>query len=193
MEQLVSSLQRPWGRNILLSSILNGRILLQLSETQTSTVSEGVDHTRACNIIDNSTLTHIVHLCGYVGFIVYYAVQILLCFRLLEEVLLFTASSGGQLHSTGTVLVQRLLQQNMRVVYAGLAGGPSNSAKLASATLKLLTTMVTQNAGCARDVLAVFDFSCKPMERLPVQQKGSKVSVCEGGVCICALALECVV
>lgn len=81
----------------------------------------------------------------------------------------------------------------MRVVYAGLAGGPSNSAKLASATLKLLTAMVTQNAGCAGDVLAVFDFSCKPMERLPVQQKGSKVSACEGGVCICALALEGVV
>ena len=74
------------------------------------------------------------------------------------------------------------------MVYAGLAGGPSNSAKLASTTLKLLTAMVAQNVGCAKDVLAVFDFSCKPLERLPVHQKGSKV--CElvggGGMNVCA-------
>ena len=109
-----------------------------------------------------------------------YTVQILLCFRLLEELLLYTASTGGQLHSAGTSLVQRILQQSMRVVYAGLAGGPSNSAKLASSTLKLLTAMVAQNVGCARDVLAVFDFLCKPLERLPLQQKGSKVCACKG-------------
>ena len=117
-----------------------------------------------------------------------YTVQILLCFRLLEEILLFTASSGGQLHSAGSTLVQRLLQQSMRVVYTGLAGGPSNSAKLASTTLKLLTAMVAQNVGCARDVLAVFDFSCKPLERLPVHQKGSKVCVLvgRGGMHVCA-------
>ena len=119
-----------------------------------------------------------------------YTVQILLCFRLLEGILLFTASSGGHLHSAGSTLVQRLLQQGMRVVYAGLAGGPSNSAKLASTTLKLLTVMVAQNVGCAKDVLAVFDFSCKPLERLSVHQKGSKVCVLVRGGCVHVCAGE---
>lgn len=135
---------------------------------------------------DESTSTQITRHCGHIGCLIH-CVQILLCFRLLEETLLFTASSSGQLHSAGSTLVQRLLQQGLRVVYTGLAGGPSNSAKLASTTLKLLTAMVAQNVGCAKDVLAVFDFSCKPLERLPVHQKGSKVCVKEG-VCmhVCA-------
>jgi hypothetical protein len=96
---------------------------------------------------------------------------LLLCLELLETVLLCTASSVGQVHSAGVGLVRTVLQNHMRVVYSSLAS--TSSSKSVALALRLLTVMVTQSPGCARDVFTLFDFSYKYLENASHHRKNS--------------------
>ena len=108
--------------------------------------------------------------------------QLILCFELLETVLLFTASSSGHFHSVGVGVVKNVLQNHMRVVYSALAG--AGTRRLVLLALKLLTSLVMQSGGCARDVFTLFDFSYKYLEAISRHTKGSNVRTLHFVLCL---------
>ena len=106
--------------------------------------------------------------------------QLLVCFQCLEQLLLFTASpslpttadsaaspasSAKHYASVGSTLVSTILTNHMRCIYSCLQ--TSQPMRLVASCLKLLTAMVLQGPGTARDIQQSFNFGYKPLEVLP--------------------------
>jgi len=87
------------------------------------------------------------------------------CLEILESVLLFTAEDKQFSTRTGMVIVQRVLQSHMKILYSCL--NPGNPPEVIKAALRLLTAMVTQGASAAREVQRSFDFTLKFIGSLP--------------------------
>lgn len=98
--------------------------------------------------------------------------QLLLCFKCLEPVLLFTSAPPTtatptptaikQFRTTGHRLVQRLLTHHTRPIYRSLLS--TQPTKLAQSCLRLLAAMVMQGLDSARQVQQVFNFGYKPLQ-----------------------------
>ena len=123
-------------------------------------------------------------------------VQLLLCFRCLEQILLYTAStttlppaqysapissapssasSFSKLsHSVGSKLVQAVLQNHMRPIYSSLMS--TAPTKLMGSCLGLLAAMVTQGSRSAREVQLIFNFGYKALGVLPSRTNKIPVS-----------------
>jgi hypothetical protein len=116
--------------------------------------------------------------------------QLLLCFQCLEQVLLFTASpslpvtvdsttspasSASHYVSVGSMLVSTILTSHMRCIYSCLQ--TSQPMRLVASCLKLLTAMVLQGPGTARDIQQSFNFGYRPLEVLPSRTHLLEVSL----------------
>lgn len=99
--------------------------------------------------------------------------QLLVCLKCLEQVLLFTASAATPtpdltpVHSKhysalGRRLVQRLLASHLKCLYHSLRS--TAPVRLVGACLRLLTAMVIQGADSAKEVQLVFNLSYKPLQ-----------------------------
>ena len=113
--------------------------------------------------------------------------QLLLCFKCLEAILLHTASlesaaqsdSGtGMGPSAGHQLVGAILRDHMRPIYSSLMA--SCPMKLVASGLRLLTAMVLQGRLAARDVQQGFNFGYKPLIVFP--NRTHRVQVCLAGI-----------
>jgi hypothetical protein len=98
------------------------------------------------------------------------SVQLLLCFKCLEQVLLYTSDpptsampTAARFHHTlGHRLTQRILANHMKCIYHSLLS--TQPMNLVQSCLRLLATMVVQGADSARQVQQVFNFSYKPLQ-----------------------------
>lgn len=96
--------------------------------------------------------------------------QVILCFKCLEQVLLFTAAPptsatpAAVKHycTSGHRLVQRLLSGHMRCVYHALLS--TQPMRVVLSCFRLLAAMVLQGSASARMVLQGFNCSYKPLE-----------------------------
>ena len=119
--------------------------------------------------------------------------QLLVCFQCLEQLLLFTASPSlpttDDLHvtassatsakhyaSVGSTVVSTILTSHMRCIYSCLQ--TSQPMRLVASWMKLLTAMVLQGPGTARDIQQSFNFGYKPHEILPSRTHLLQVSLC---------------
>ena len=121
-----------------------------------------------CAYMYDAICTHCIHL------------QLQVCFQCLEQLLLWTASpslpttvdstassatSAKHYASVGTTVVSTILTSHMRCIYSCLQ--TSQPMRLVASCLKLLTAMVLQGPGTARDIQQSFNFGYKPLEVLP--------------------------
>lgn len=101
--------------------------------------------------------------------------QLLLCFEVLERVLLFTASdemfvssfptSTVPYQSIGAKLAQTLIVNHLRVFYSSLV--TTNLMRVVAACLRVLVAMVMQGMESCRELQRVFNFGYKPLEVFP--------------------------
>ncbi len=117
--------------------------------------------------------------------------QLLLCFELLEEMLLFTASNETSVssfptstvpyHIIGVKLTQTLTVDHLRVFYSSLM--TSVPMRLVAACLRVLVAMVMQGTESARELQQVFNFGYKPLEVFPNRTNPIQASI-GSGLCI---------
>ncbi|XP_036921159.1 nucleolar pre-ribosomal-associated protein 1 [Sturnira hondurensis] len=96
--------------------------------------------------------------------------EMLLILQVFEAILLRTASDLSHLHTVGTNIVKKLLNNHMKLICASLY---ASGYRMARACLNLMAAMVTQGPEAARDVCSHFDLNNKALHTL-VTRRGLK-------------------